>query len=336
MKRPYLLIAVLVVAGGAAWLYSRRQQQPPTSAAPEKVVLSQAAKTLLYLPLYVAIDQEFASKHGVDISIVTAGGDSPAFAALASGQAQFAQGDPTFVAVSHEKGGPGMVIASVLDRVAFWAVTFDKKIEPFTDPRLFKNRTVVTFPEPNTSYVVQKALVERAGLKLGSNTRITQATFGTELGPIKNGQADMAMSIEPNVSQAEAQGARVVFSYPDAWGPFLLTGLMTTEEFARSKPAVVQGVVDAYEEALQAIRAHPDQAVATGVKYFPEVSPEVIRTAVKRLSDSKVFPDHARVDPQSWTAALDLRVKVGDLKSINHGSEVDNSFADRAAASPGK
>src|SRR5207249_3218882 len=147
--------------------------------------LNQAAKTLLYLPLYVAIDRGLLEKRGVEVSVVTAGGDSPAFAALASGQAQLAQGDPTFVAVSHERGGPGVVIASVLDRVAFWGVTFDSKIQPFTDPAEFRNRTVVTFPAPNTSYVVQQGLLERAGLKLGADTKITQATFGSELGPVQ-------------------------------------------------------------------------------------------------------------------------------------------------------
>lgn len=334
MKRYGIAMAVLVVLAAGIWVY--RQSDKTRTNPVNKVVLDQAAKTLLYLPLYVAIDQGFLAKRGVEVSVVTAGGDSPAFAALASGQAQFAQGDPTFVAVSHERGGPGVVIASVLDRVAFWGITFNPKIQIFTDPAEFRNRTVVTFPAPNTSYVVQQGLVQRAGLKLGDNTKILQAAFGTELGPVQNGMADIAMSIEPTVSQAEAQGGRVVFSDADAWGPFLLTGLMTTEDFIKIKPAVVQAFVDAYEEAFRAIHSDRETVVATAVKYFPEVKADVVRTAVKRLTDSKVFPDHARVDVASWKAALELRVKVGDLRSAGQDELVNNSFAEKAAAPAGK
>lgn len=334
MKRFGFAVTVLVILGAGIWFY--RRSETPKNRPFEKVVLNQAAKTLLYLPLYVAVDRGYLAKRGVEVTVVTAGGDSPAFAALAGGQAQFAQGDPTFAAVAHERGGPGVVIASVLDRVAFWGITFNSSIQPFADPAQFRNRTVVTFPAPNTSYVVQQGLAERAGLKLGVNTKITQAAFGAELGPVQNGMADIAMSIEPTVSQAEAQGGKIVYSYPDAWGPFLLTGLMTTEDFIKNKPEVVQAFVDAYEEAFRAIHSDPAAVIDTAVKYFPEVKAEVIRTAVKRLTDSRVFPEHARVDQASWKAALELRVKVGDLKSVAHDEQVNNSFADRATASTGK
>jgi NitT/TauT family transport system substrate-binding protein len=327
-KRAFigLLIVATIIIGGVYLLH-----RPTSNPVMTQVTIDQAAKTLLYLPLYVAVDQGYLRNQGIEVNIITAGGDSQAFAALASNQAQFAQGDPTFVAISHERGGPGIVIASVLDRVAFWGVTFDKSISLFSDPKGFQGLTVVTYPEPNTAYVVQKDLITKSGLQLGRNTQIVQATFGTELGPLKSGAAQVAMSIEPTVSQALAQGAHIVFSYPDAWGPFLLTGLMTTEDFARKNPQTVQGVVNAYEEALQLIRRDPNTAVSIGQKYFPEVAPDVIRAAVQRLTAENVFPEHAHVNIASWEAALKLRVEVGDLKSADYDQLVQNSFADRAS-----
>lgn len=324
---PVIGIVVLVLVALFVFKYVGRPSNPPPV---QQVTIHQAAKTLLYLPLYVAVDQGYLRDEGIEVRIVTAGGDSQAFAALASGQAQFAQGDPTFVAISHEKGGPGIVIASVLDRVAFWGVSFEKKIAPFTDPKLFKGLTVVTYPEPNTAYVVQKGLLNKAGLRLGTDSNILQSTFGTELGPLQSGKAQVAMSIEPTISQAVSQGAQVVFSFPNAWGPFLLTGLMTTEDFATKNPRVVQGFVNAYERALRLIRQNPEAAFAIGQKYFPEVSGQLIQTAVRRLASENVFPEHAKVDIESWRAALRLRVEVGDLKSAEHDALVRNDFAENA------
>ena len=316
-------LGVVVVAGLGVWWSCISESAAP---AVTRVTLHQAAETLLYLPLYIAIDQGYLADEGVEVQVVTAGGDSQAFAALASGQADFAQGDPTFVAISAERGGPGIVVASVLDRVAFWGVTFDDAIDPFADPAGFAGRTVVTYPEPNTAFVVQERLLDKAGLEPGRDSFIVPATFGTELGPIQAGLADLAVSIEPTVSQAVANGGKVVYSYADAWGPFLLTGLMTTREYAESHRGVVQGVVVAYERALQLLREDPAAAAAVGRANFPEVPAEVIDMAIKRLVESAVFPRHAGVDLQSWRAALQIRVLAGDLGSTDHDGLVDMSF----------
>jgi len=250
-----VLSALLLVLFTSMTACSKKQDAPvvekPTQLTP--VTINQAFEHLLYIGLYVAKDAGFFEKQGLDIKIETGGGDAQAFAALTSGSAQFAQGDPAFVAIAEEKGWDGRVVAMAVDRVAIWGVTFDKSIKPFTNPIGFKGRTVATYPEPNTSYVVQKQLVQKAGLKLGVDTKILQVPFGTELATLKNKQADIAQTIEPNVSQVELQGGSVVFSYPDAWGPLAFTGVMTSQALIEKNPELVQKVVTAYEEAFQFI-----------------------------------------------------------------------------------
>ena len=337
LARIWLLLAlVLLLLGLLTMLYSRTKQEPSGSKAPvTKVTVAQSAKTLLFLPLYIAAESDLLAEEKIEVEILTSGGDAQVFAALASGQAQFAQGDPAFVAISHERNGPGIVVASVLDRVAFWGVSFDPELAVFSDPSGFKGLSVVTYPEPNTAYVVQTRLVERAGLELGKDSKIVQATFGSELGPLEAGVAQIAATIEPNVSTAEATGAQVVFSYADAWGPFLLTGLMTTSEFANSNEATVETLVAAYEEALQTIRTNPERAIAVAQENFPEVSAEVLSNAITRMTREDVFPEHAAVNFASWRAALQLRVAVGDLKSADHDALVRNEFALRSSSGAG-
>jgi len=297
---------------------------------PVKITINQAAKTLLYLPLYVAIDKGFLRNAGIEAKVATGGGDSQAFAALLSGEAQFAQGDPTFVAISNEKGGPGRVVASVLNRVAFWGVSFDSSMPVLKRGEQFRGLTVVTYPYPNTAYVIQTKILQRAGLKLGRDSKIIQATFGSELGPVEARKAQVAVSIEPTVSQAVSRGGRVVFSYADAWGPFLLTGLMTTEDYARNNKDVVQGVVSAYEKALRFIHSDTAGAVEVGVRQFPEVSRIVIEMAIRRMISEGVIPDHAFVSDDAWKSALQVRVDLGDLKQLPLIDLRDNSFAEKA------
>lgn len=339
MKKTLILIVVLVAVAAVLFVVVRKQRidsndGATTTAVVAKltpVTINQAFEHLLYIGLYVAKDAGFFEQQGLDVNIETGGGDAQAFAALASGSAQFAQGDPAFVAIAAETGWDGRVVTMAVDRVAIWGVTFDEAISPFSDPAGFKGRTVATYPEPNTSYVVQKQLALKAGLKLGTDTTIVQVPFGSELATLQNKRADIAQTIEPNVSQVEQQGGHVVFSYPDAWGPLAFTGVMTSQELIQRDPVLVQKVVTAYEQAFQYIHTNPDGALRIAEKRLSKIPPPIIKAALTRLVSSGCIPKHARVDPESWRKLLQIRVDVGDLKKGMPTKDlVDNSFANKA------
>lgn len=323
MKPKVLVSIIIVVVAAVAIFYATREDQ---KAPLTQVTINQAFEHLLYIGLYVAKDAGFFEQQGLDVKIETGGGDAQAFSALTSGSAHFAQGDPAFVAIANEKGWEGRVVVMAVDRVAIWGVTFDKSIKPFTDPKGFKGKTVATYPEPNTSYVVQKQLAIKAGLTIGKDVKIIQVPFGTELATLQNKQADIAQTIEPNVSQVELQGGVVAFSYPEAWGPLAFTGVMTSKKLIDENPTLVQKVVTAYEHAFQFIQANFDSTVQIAQKRLPNLKPEVIRIALKRLIDSGCIPKHAKVDPESWRKLLEIRVDVGDLKQMPVKELFDNQF----------
>ena len=201
---------------------------------------------------------------------------------------------------------------------------------PFTDPIGFKGKTVATYPDPNTSYVVQKQLAQKAGLELGKDVKILQVPFGSELATLKNGQANIAQTDEPNVTRVELQGGKIVFSYPDAWGPLAFTGVMVSKKMIDNDPETVQKFVNAYEQALQYIQTNPDSAIKIVKKYLPDLQEDIIRTALKRLTSSNCIPAHAEINPVSWENLLKIRVEVGDLKAMPTEILYDNSFAIKA------
>ncbi len=330
MKRTVIAVVIVaVLVAIAVWMWPRPSPSPPTALT--RVTVNQAFEHLLYIGLYVAKDRGFFEREGLDVKIETGGGDAQAFAALTSGSAQFAQGDPAFVAIAAQEGWDGRVVCMAVDRVAIWGVTFDDSIEPFTDPEGFRDRTVATYPEPNTSYVVQKQLSQRAGLELDADTRILQVPFGTELATLANKQADIAHTIEPNVSQVELQGGRVVFSYPEAWGPLAFTGVMTSKSLIDSNPETVQAFVNAYEDALQYIATDLPGALGIATGRLSDLDPKVVELALRRLVNSGCIPAHARVDQESWNKLLQIRIDVGDLRQMPDRSLIDNLFAEAAA-----
>jgi NitT/TauT family transport system substrate-binding protein len=326
----WIVLFSAVWSGIACQREQPQQQQAPQQQSVRRVTVNQAFEHLLYIGLYVAKDTGFFQQQGLDVQIDTGGGDAQAFAALTSGAAQFAQGDPAFVAIANEQGWQGRVVAMAVDRVAMWGVTFDKTIKPFSDPKGFARRTVATYPDPNTSYVVQKQLTQRAGLTLGKDTRIVQVPFGTELATLRNKKADIAHTIEPNASQVEIEGGSVVFSYPEAWGPLAFTGVMTSADLIARDPDLVQRFMNAYEQAFQLIHSDRPRALDIAAKRLPSLDRQLIERALNRLIASGSLPQHVAVDPESWRKLLEIRVQVGDLKSMPSARLIENRFAEAA------
>ena len=286
---------------------------------------------LIYLPLYVAIEEGYFQKRGIETRVTFTGNDDQTFAAVMSGSAQFGVGDPVFTAISEEHGYPAKVVANIVSGVAIWGLTNNPSIQYIKSPNQLAGLRIGTFPSPSTNYTLMRDLISRTPeLK---DTTIIQAPIGSQLALLNSHRADVAMELEPSTSIAEAQGYRVVYSSPQFHGPFAFTGLTTTDRMIKDSPETVAKVVDALEEAETRCHEDPQLAIRVASKLFPTLSNEIVTRAVNRMLNEGTLPQHTAVTEQAWQAALKVRLEVGDLSKPQETSQsVDNSFADRAMA----
>ena len=78
----------------------------------KKVIISQAFQSMLYLPLYVGINNGSFSRQGLDVVKETAGAPSAALAAVISGSAQFSLHGPEWLDLSVSQSGRLMPLHS--------------------------------------------------------------------------------------------------------------------------------------------------------------------------------------------------------------------------------
>jgi len=332
MKQTRILVGVAGLFLITASLIALKTCKPvgPTDGALRKVVINEAVRTILYLPLYHAKEKGFFAAEGVEADIVTGGTATNSFAAMLSGDADFSQADPMYVPISREKGSRTKVVAQVVARIAVWGLTKSPGIEAMTRESLL-GKTVATQPRPMTAYTYTIKTINDVGLVPGKDVKIIETQSPNEIIPFLNGQADYAMTIEPNTSIAESQGARVILSYPKLLGDQIFTGLMTTEDYISTNPDVVQGVVNAYQRALRDLHENPQDGITTAKIYFPQLDDSVLQLAIKRLTEESVLPSDVGVPEESWVKAIKVRVDVGDLKrTIPRTEAVETSFADKA------
>lgn len=314
-------IAVIIVG---YFVFQQSSQVPQTL---ERVTIAQAFEVFLYAPLYVAQEQGFFKNQGIDVVITTAGGDEKAFAALLSGDAQFAVGDPTLVAVSGEKGQPGEVVAAVLRGAPFWGVARDGNIDAINSPSELDGYSVATFPAPSTAYTLQKDMFQNGGL----TPNIKEVAFGSLLAALEAGQVDIALELEPNVSTAVQNGNRIVYSLNDYYPEFAITGMTALPSYIEQNPEITQKVVTALQEAMTYIRQHPSEVASFLATRFPEVPEGIAESAVQNMIEAGVFPSDTTITRAGWDAAIQARLDVGDLKSAApYENYVITNFSERA------
>ena len=255
------------------------------------------------------MDGGFFRKEGLDVSIVNTGGDDKTWAAVLSGSAEFGVADPTFVAVSATRGQNGMVVASLVNGVPFWGITY-KNIAPFRDAKDLAHYSVATFPSPSTAYALQKKMFSDAGLQ----SNIREGAFGAIIPMLKAGNADIGLELEPNVSQALSDGARIVYSMAERYGDFAITGVTTSDLTVQRDPALVRSVTKAIKGALDLLHGEPDRGLTLLAKRFPGISPAVAKAALDRALHDGVIPRSTTISEDAWNKAIRLRIEAGDLK----------------------
>jgi NitT/TauT family transport system substrate-binding protein len=320
----FALLGVLAITV-TVWLIFFNDRS--VSNAKTKITIAQTADFFLYAPLYVAIDAGIFEKNGLDVTLISTGGDEKTWAAVLSGNAKFGVSDPTFVAVSDQRGIPGRVIANIVNGVPFWGITFQKDIPSITEPANLSGYSVATFPAPSTAYSLQKKMFQDGGL----NPNIKQGAFGTLLAMLHSNLADIALELEPNVSQANAEGAKVLYSLASLYGNFAITGLTTTPDVIRKDSAVVQQVVCSIQQALDFIHQKRNEALKILSKRFREVKEAIAKSALDRVIAEGIIPASCVTGEDAWGKAITLRKEVGDLKQIKSINEyIENRFAEKA------
>jgi NitT/TauT family transport system substrate-binding protein len=295
--------------------------------AGEKVVVYQAFQSIQYLPLYVALNEGFFTKHGLDVQKVTAGSGAQGVAAVIGGHADFSLQDPMTAVMANLKGANLRNVAMVVAGVPVWMVVpGDSPIKSLAD---LKDQTIAVALPPSTStYMLQKLLKEK-GL---SDVKLSTVQIGTELSPVGAGRAAAAVLYQPQVDQALANGYRIVHEFGKQYdGEYAFSTIDTLTSTIKNKPKMVQSFVAALGEAEARMRISPETAIRVAQNEFPTLDATVVSNAVKRMLAQNVYPANPSISPKSFQNNLDLHLYIGNVKpgEVTYQSAIDNSFAEK-------
>lgn len=328
MKIIKILMAVFIMMIG---VMACDQHKPisPDGLTAIKIAQFGKEKFLLYLPLYVAMEEGYFKQNGLKPELIFAGNDDQIFATVISGAADFGVGDPVFTAIAAEKGLKAKTVALMITNLGLNGYTNKTNVPEIKQADDLAGLRIGSFPAPSTTYTLLSELkTKHTALK---GMQIVEGAFGTQLAMLEADKVDIAVDLEPTVSQAEAKGYRVVFPMTPFIEPQAITGLMVTDKTIHDKPEIVQKTVLSLQQAIDSMYRDRTVAYRVSQKLFPQLSEDVIHRAVDRMMKNAMYPQSVVVKDAYWQRTLKTRLDSGDLKKPQKTSDaVDNRFAEKS------
>lgn len=289
----------------------------------ETVVVSRAFESLLYVPLYVGEAKHIFEKHGLRIDTVLSGSSANSVATLISKTATFSVQDPMTAVLAMEKGAKLKSVAILIDGVPTWLlVGKDSPIKRIED---LAGKTIATGQIPQTNTYLLQNLLSSRGIK----ANYLYVPIGSEQAPLMEGKVDAAAMYEPAADQCIAAGCRVLHEFSQALpGGFAFTSIATLDETIVTRPQLVQRFVDALDECDKAVAADPNGATQIAIARFPQLSPDVVRSAVGRMVREHDYPRSPQLTAAAFNAALNVQIQFGNIKpnQVKYADAVDPSF----------
>lgn len=327
MKRLHFIafatVALLVVAacGGGTG--------PDADADnPAKIdVVVTAATELIVIPWLVGQDQGFFEDHGVKVDkIVAAKSGNTSLRTQLAGNVPI--GDMSFSSAIEAKdaGTPISIVGGATQGAGFYgfyALADNDAIKDIGDIKTWSYSSPGTATEALTYVLPKLAGIEGQGVK-----RVAAGGLGEGIALLEAGDVDVAM-IPPSAIYKMADKFKLIASDSDYLKSFQITVLTTTAEYAKSHPAVVEGVVAGYGEAAAWIAKNPAEAA----KLYGTYNDIPIAAAEKIVKEGLVANAWgAGFNSEAITNASDIMKAARFKGKFDYCATFDDSFLPEGAS----
>jgi len=276
------------------------------AAEMKQIIVAEPVHNLGYLPLYIAIDKGFFAKENLDAKILTIESGSGHTNAVLSGQAFAFIGGPEHDAYAKIKGAELRSVVNVVDRGnVYFNAAVGKGPTDRNWPAYFKGKTIEAGVAGGTPNSITRYLLGTWGLDDKKDVTLLESTVAGTLAAVKVGQATIANSAEPILTQGVRQKIweEPFYSVPKEMGPYAYSTLNVRLDSIQKDPETVRGFVLAVIMGLDFTYEHPAEAAAIAAKEFPTMPPEDVKATLDRTFADALWSHDGSISRQSWATA---------------------------------
>jgi NitT/TauT family transport system substrate-binding protein len=304
-----LLVGLLLLPGKAAF-------------ALDKVSVTLPAKSLQFIIFPVAKERGYMKEEGIDLNIVVMAA-TPGLQAVVAGEMDFTgSGSSALVAVA-QGNAPLKTVLAVNDQVLQWLMARPQ----YSAFKELKNKKIAVTGIAAVATFMLKKVALKYGLDANRDLTFLALPPGQRLAALQTGVVDAGLLSSEERFAALDQGMKEILylgkEVKNSWGT-----IATNDQFIKTKPKLMHGVMRALLKALRLVKQNREVAMNALMKFS-----ELDKDLAARTYDGMIgtFTTNGVVDEETQKNDLDIVREVLNMtKEIPIQRAYDFSFAKKA------
>ncbi|MGI6008281.1 MAG: ABC transporter substrate-binding protein [Ruminococcus sp.] len=300
-----------------------------------KVTLNEVAHSIFYAPQYVAIEEGYFTKEGIDLELVNGYGADKTMTAVLSGEADigFMGAEASVYAYLEGAEDPVINFAQLTQRAGNFLVSR----EPMDDFHWedLKGHEILGGRKGGMPQMVFEYILKQNGLDPAADMNIDQSIdFGSTAAAFSGGLGDFTVEFEPSATLLEQQGdGYVVASLGVDSGYVPYTAYSAKSSYLKENPEIIQKFTNALQKGMDYVNSHTPEEIASVIApQFAETDLETITTIVKRYHDQDTWKDNLIFQEESFNLLQDILDEAGELAArVEYDELINTEFAAKAA-----
>jgi NitT/TauT family transport system substrate-binding protein len=253
-------------------------QTPPASASLKLGVITvDAAAEAFY-----ALDMGFFKKQGLDVDLQIMQNGAAIAAAVAGGALDVGFADTVSIANAHARGLPFIYLAPAMLN-SYTAPAIAVLVNgggPIREAKDFNGKTIAVNGINNITMLPVEAWIDKSGGD-SKTVKWLEVPIPAENDAVSSAKVDGAVIGEPFITFGADKGLRPLYMDKNAIAPrYVLSGFMTTKDWAAKNPALAAKFIAAIKETAQWANTNRSASAAILAKYTK--LPEQVVARMKR------------------------------------------------------
>src|SRR2546428_6594711 len=231
----------------------------------EKVRIAYSSISSNTVPIWVAYDQGFFRKYGLDVQLLFIEGGSRVIQTLISGDVAAAQVGGSAVLEANIQGAGVKIVAGFINTMPYKFMV----AKDITNPEQLKGKTVAVSRFGSSSDFATRYAIDKYGLVVGKDVAVVQ--IGAEparMAAMEAGKIHGAMVSIPGNLRLQKLGFNTLADLQMLGLEYQHTAFAVPQTLINSRPDVVRNMMKAFTDGIAYLKTHRKESIAVMQKYM--------------------------------------------------------------------
>ena len=300
----------------------------------QTINVSEVTRSVFYAPQYVAINNGFFEKNGINIELTTSSGADAVMTQVLANQCEigFAGPEASIYVYNEGKEDYAEVFAQMTKRDGSFLVSkTDTDNFSWND---LKGKTVIPGRKGGVPYMTFEYVLKQNGINPETDVTLDDSIkFDLMAGAFTSGDAEYVTLFEPTASLTELEGkGYVVASVGEAAGEIPYTAYFAKQSYIENNEETIQSFTNAIYKGQQWVKEHTAKEIAESIQsFFPDTSLDLLENAVQTYKDIDAWNDTPVLKEESFNRLQEVMKQAGELnEEVPYEEIVNNEYAEKA------